>query len=872
MKFSKRRPNTVLFVLLVVFALIYIAVLWKIGYTMSTERGFWVRVESRLRKEGQRVPAKRGNILSDEDLLLAASVPLYRVYLDFVVSEKDPKRQKREQALRDSLFKANVDSFALGVSQLLPEVKPAELVAQLRQAHRLKRRHHLLLKTRLNYEQFQALRRLPYFTRERGKMGLHHEVFNTRTNPYGKLALRTIGSLYQGKDSAEKGLELGLDSLLRGIDGEQRVEKVRSSKLPTLTKAAIDGYDIRTTLNVKMQDVVEKMVGEQVVRIGAEYGICVLMEVATGDVKAITTQRRSHSDNTYYEGENRAVSQLMEPGSVFKPVSFLVALDEGKITPQTTVNVGGGIREMYGRKMRDANWASGGSGLMTLSQILAKSSNVGVSSLIDRAYAQQPQAFIDGVFKTGIADDHHLPIPGYTQPRIPSPKTANFYWSKTSLPWMSIGYVTQIPPISTVAFYNGIANNGRFMRPRFVTAKLKDGKVVEEYPPVVVREQMAKPEVVQQLQEMLVSVVTQGYGKKAGSRYFSVAGKTGTAQVWEQKGRTQKYLVSFAGYFPADKPLYSMIVSFVSSGGGASGGGMCGPVFKSIAESVMAQRRNTLYGQAKDTLRALLPPLSAGNLVHTNALLSSLRQPIVPPTDQRLRGTVWGQGTMTKDGWQLTPQTTAGQKMPDVVGYGLRDAVYRLGLLGLKVRCQGVGWVTAQSIPPHAAYRKGDTVLLYLGHAPKPPEGAAEEATATPLASPASPTKPIASPAVATKPTSSSAVAASQPASRPTPTTVAKPAQVRQKQPASAAKPSLATRPATTTSRPAAAPRPAASSSGVKKKVPASAKPTSSAPKPSVATVARSATAVKPTPPPAKRPAPASSKPAAPAAANKKKR
>lgn len=736
MKFSHSRAHKVMWGFLAIAALLAGIVAYSFIKTMFVERDFWEKVQHRLVVEGEKVPAKRGHILSDEGQLLAANVPSYSLYMDFVVVDKNPQRQEIIQNMRDSIFLLQVDSLCVGMAKIVPDVDPVRLERQLRAAHQKKARHFPLHKKRINYEQFRAITRLPFFQYYKGKvcpahqeylsrravykkeiklMGLHYDEYNTRIRPYDKLARRTIGAFHPEKDSARYGLELGLDSLLRGVDGERRVEQIRSSRMPFITKAPIDGYDVRTTLNVKMQDIMEKMIGEQVREIRADYGIGVLMEVKTGDVKAMTTLRRDPKDNTCYEGENLAVSQLMEPGSVFKSVSFLVALNDGKITPETTLDVGDGIKKMYGRTMRDANWRSGGSGVMTVPQMLEHSSNVGVSSLIDRAYASNPQAFIKGVLQTGIAEDFHLPLPGYAVPKIPHPKMKGYYWSKTSLPWMSIGYVTQIPPLASVAFYNGVANNGRFMRPRFVTAKMKEGQVIEEYPPVVVREQMAKPQAIADLQHMLAGVVTKGYGKKAASRYFSVAGKTGTAQVWTKDGRSSKYLVSFVGYFPAEKPLYSMIVSMVYDGVGASGGGMCAPVFKRIAESVMAQRKNTHYDQAKDTLCALMPTLSSGNLVRTYSLLTALQLPVSMMSGAMRGGVVWGRAEHKNNEYHLSSEEIADKTMPQLLGYGLRDAVYRLESLGLRVRVKGTGRVVAQSLPAGSAYREGEVVMLELG-------------------------------------------------------------------------------------------------------------------------------------------------------------
>lgn len=740
MKLFNNRPTWVPYLLYGFVALVSLLAIVQAGKTMYADNLFWEKVQRRLIREGRPVRAKRGNILSDEGFLLAASVPQYKIFFDFVVTDKNPKREAKDQHRRDSLFNAKVDSFALGVAQILPEVKATELAAYLRKGHAQKSRHWPIYKYRINYEQYQAISKLPFLKLAPGRMGFHSETFYTRTNPYGRLAKRTIGALYEGKDEAKVGLELGLDSILRGRDGEKRMEKVRNAYLPTITKPAIDGYDVKTTLNVKMQDIVEKMLTEKVKEVEANYGICILMEVKTGDVKAISTIERNPETGACYEGANYAVSQLMEPGSVFKPISFLVAMDEGKLSKNDSYNVGGGIKEMYGRKMRDADWKSGGSGLLTVPQMLARSSNVGVATMIDRAYRNNTKAFADGVRRTGLLSDYHIPIPGAAKPRIPALDPGKGVGHHVDLCWMSIGYVTQFPPIYTLSFYNAVANGGRLVRPRFYTAKMKGDKVVEEYPVVTVKEQIAKPEVVRDLQDMLRGVVTSGYGRRADSRYFSVAGKTGTAQVWTKAGRTSEYLVSFAGYFPADAPEYSMIVCLRKSGG-ASGGGMCAPVFRRIAESVMALRKNTNYAQAKDSVNTLLPMVSAGNLLESFNVLRLLGVPHVSTGLPQGSGLVWGQGQTTHTGINFRTESHAPNVVPDLRGYGLRDAIYRLELLGLKVKSRGIGLVTAQSLQPGYRYRRGETVVLTLGHAK--PDTTLSKPVAVPVKAGTTASKPV---------------------------------------------------------------------------------------------------------------------------------
>ena len=474
-----------------------------------------------------------------------------------------------------------------------------------------------------------------------------------------------------------------------------------------------------TTIAVGMQDLTEKVLGDQLRSIGARAGMCILMEVQTGNIKAISSLSRLENGG-YAEIDPRAVTNMMEPGSVFKPMSFMVAMEDGKINMNTTCNTGNGIREMYGRKMRDSDWRKGGNGVLTVPEIIKKSSNVGVSTLIDNAYASNPDQFVAGLQRIGIMEDLHIPIPGYKKPRIRYRKDNPDRWYGTTLPWMSIGYETQVPPISTLTFYNGVANGGRLVAPRFVTEARRGDEVVQEFPTVVLREKMCKPEVLRNIQICLEGVVGKntGTGKLAYSKYFSVAGKTGTAQIWSKGGFASNYLVSFAGYFPADRPRYSMIVC-IEKGAPAYGGIHCCPVFKKIAEGVMAKNHKTNYEAAIDTtaLRTAPPMMQSGNLVALSEVLKELKLPH-RNNYRTSEGLAWGQPL--NQGSLLLNNETSQKGLPSVIGYGLRDAVYRLERMGVKVKVTGFGRVVAQSLPPGTPIKAGMVVKIQLSTEKKP--------------------------------------------------------------------------------------------------------------------------------------------------------
>jgi cell division protein FtsI (penicillin-binding protein 3) len=439
-----------------------------------------------------------------------------------------------------------------------------------------------------------------------------------------------------------------------------------------------------------------------------EMGVAILMEVETGDIKAIVNMMRTENDQ-YIEAVNSAISYRCEPGSVFKTASILVALDDGVLgkNPQDTsyiIHTGGGVMPMYGREMKDHNWRRGGYGDINVARTLEVSSNIGVSHVIDKFYHNEAERYVKGLYRVGIGEDLKLQniLPGYRPPliRMPKRKKNGRYddnWYATTLPWMSIGYETQIAPINTVTFYNAIANNGKMMRPRFVKKVVKNGETIKEFEPEVIKERIARPEALKTLQTILEHVVSQGLGRKAGSQLFKVAGKTGTAQVSQGKSGYKsgvvQYWLSFAGYFPADNPRYSCIVCIKKSGLPASGGGMSGVVFHHIAEGVMARHLKLSVDDAHDEHSVVIPDVKNGDITSANYILGEL-----------------GVNNRVKQSAKVYGENVT----PDVTGMGAKDAVYLLESRGLKVKVHGRGKVKSQSYPAGKAIVKGSECVLVM--------------------------------------------------------------------------------------------------------------------------------------------------------------
>ncbi len=721
MRFPGKKVMPRYFLVTVLLALMGVVILVKAAHIMFVERDYWEAVSDRFGRDSVTVYPERGNIYSADGQLLAGSLPEYKMYMDFMSWEKDSVRRAKDQRRRDSLLNVNMDSICEGMHRLFPDIAPEEFRRLLRRGREKKSHHWKLYPKRISYIQYKEVKRLPYFSLSPNKGGFHVEEFKQRKKPFGSLAARTIGDMYGGKDSARYGLELAFDSLLRGKPGLTHRQKVRDRYLNIIDKPAENGYDIETTIDVGMQDICEQALNDKLTELNAISGICILMEVPTGDIKAMTTLTRC-ADGKYREIRNGAVSDLPEPGSVFKPVSFMVAMDDGYIDMDTRVNTGDGKMEMHGRWMRDHNWYRGGYGEISVPKILQVSSNVGVSYLIDKYYYTQPEKFVDGVYRTGITEDTKVPIPGHAKPRLRRPLPDGSNWSKTALPWMSIGYESQMPPINTLMFYNGIANGGKMVRPRLVKRLMKEGVTVREYPVDVVREQMCKPTTLKNLQTILRQVVSIGLGKAAGNKLFPVSGKTGTAQVWTKAGFASEYFVSFAGYFPSDKPLYSCIVC-IRKRGAASGGGHCGPVFRQVSEAIMAQRIHPELSEARDSVHAPEPEVKDGNISAAARVMKMLGVGFEAP-EMSEDDDVWGEAADRDGAVCLVRKETKEDEVPDVVGMGARDAVFCLEKAGLRVTLSGVGTVSRQSLKAGSPLVKGQTVHLELkqnGRARKAP-------------------------------------------------------------------------------------------------------------------------------------------------------
>ena len=715
-KFDHKKVMPRFSAIAIVMSLLALAVIAKSFYIMTAKRDYWLKVAERQKKDSVTVKPNRGNILSCTGQLMASSLPEFKVFMDF---------KALKIANNDSLWDAKQDSICLCLHKIFPERSIEEFKRNLTEGRAKESRHWAVYDKRVDYNTFTEIKAIPVFRLKSNKGGFHWEEFNARTRTYGSLAGRTIGAMFGAKDTARFGLELSYDSILRGTNGIVHRRKVRDKFLNITDTPPIDGADIVTTIDVSMQDLAERSLIEELKEINANVGVAIVMDVPTGDIKAIVNMEKCF-DGEYREIHNHAVSDLLEPGSVFKPASILVALDDGVVDTTYRVETAGGVWPMYGRDMKDHNWRKGGYGMLTLAQALWYSSNIGVSRIIDDHYRNNPEKFVKGIYRTGLHDDLKIPLVGATSARIRMPHKNSHgqydNWAKTSLPWMSIGYETQVPPISTLTFYNTIANNGKMMRPRFVSKVVKNGETIMEFPPEVMRPQIAKEKSIKELQTILEQVVSVGLGRKAGSPNFKVAGKTGTAQVSKGAGGYKaggtNYLVSFAGYFPADNPRYSCIVCIQKSGLPASGGSMSGKVFHDIAEGIMAQSLKLDVKDAKDSASVFVPDVKDGNILAADYVLTHLGiKTNVNWSGSYANGNpIWGrtEHAGSRSIRMIKEKQYSKRAVPDVSDMGARDAIFMMESRGIKTKIYGRGKVVKQTLAPGLPVKKGMVCAIYL--------------------------------------------------------------------------------------------------------------------------------------------------------------
>ena len=492
-------------------------------------------------------------------------------------------------------------------------------------------------------------------------------------------------------------------------------QRVGEGYLSIIDVPAENGADIQTTLNVEMQDICETALKNELIKQNGESGRAILMEVATGDVKAIVNLKRA-GEGVYEEMEN-FMYEVSSPGSIFKTVALAAAFEDKLITPYDSVPHHNKSHIFYGNKpTTDTGHYTNGTSRYSVIEVMEQSSNIGMGEIINSRYKKNPQKFIDRLKKMGVDDTYDILV-GARGPMIKSPKDKT--WSMMDLVSMSFGYVVETTPLNMVTFYNTIANGGKQMKPRLVKRIIKEGATIKEFEPEVLREEALSPQTVKDLQMILYEVVNDknGTGKKVKSDKFPIAGKTGTARTvkpgFGYNYSPMRYLLSFCGYFPADAPKYSCIVQIIKVGPG-SGGGTSGVVFKEIAERVMAKGLRLPLATAKDTLNDHTPLAKHGNLSAASYLFDKLDIETSNSVDDSEEERIWGKIKNEEGKLTLESKEIKENIVPDVRGMGAKDAIFLLKQAGLKPGLSGYGRVVSQSLPAGQKATKGTYISITL--------------------------------------------------------------------------------------------------------------------------------------------------------------
>ncbi len=668
---------------------------------------------------------ERGSIYTHDGRLLATTEPLYSIYMDFWADgmEKDTLN-KYVGELSQALAKKFPDRQAAQYKSLILNgwKMREEEERQIRENQErgidkrvpIRSRYVKILRRDISYVDLKEIRTYPFWNQRSNRSGLIAEERNARKKPFGNLATRTVGNVYKDLDKGgASGLELKYDSLLRGVHGVKFRQKIQGKWMDVVEKPAEAGWDIVTTLDAEIQDITERALREKLIETEAESGTAIIMEVRTGEIKGIANLDRM-SNGAYAEGNPNAFSYMNEPGSTFKTVTTMVALDDGVVTPTDSFYVGNGLFQYNRRWVRDHYWRRGQDrGYLTVAEGMAISSNVVMSKIALKGYEDNPRKFVEGIDRIGLRKQLQWDVPlkgieGTSSIRFPDDKSN--YWSRTTLPWMSFGYETQVPPIYMLMFYNAIANGGKMIKPFIARQFVKDGKVLKQMEAEVVTPMMCKENTLQQIHEMLVGVVEEGTARVVASDYFQVAGKTGTAQI-ASGGGYGGYYVSFCGYFPANEPMYTIFVGIRKPKGVPSGGGMSGMVFKNIAEQTYIRKvRLTVEDYPVDSLLQKEPPLKNGNWTHSRKMLTLLGL----PAGETEEPAEWVHVEKDSTAYLPKPLTVNGSLVPNVRGMGARDALYLLEEAGLRVLLSGAGRVVSQSISPGSRLVKGQTITITL--------------------------------------------------------------------------------------------------------------------------------------------------------------
>lgn len=685
-----------------------VMVLGRAFYIQQVQGDYWRDMGTNLQLKYLPIDAERGSIYSEDGNMLSTSIPVFDIYVDFAADGLREKQGKR--------FKDNVDSLSISMAALFKDKTAAEYSKQLKLAYKNKDRYYAL-KKKISFDEYRALRNFPLVRQGRNKSGFIVDTRDKRINPYVLLANRTIGlSRLDAKKNV--GLELTYDSLLKGISGQRLMRYVGGSYMPVMGSELdpVNGKDIITTLDTYIQDVAENALMKMMVANNSVHGTVLIMETATGKIKAIANLGKQ-PDGTYLEDLNYGIGKATEPGSVFKLATLLSLLEDKHINMNSIVDCEGGVKSFYGLRIKDSHL---GYGKITVKEAFLASSNVAFASLAEQYYHNDPLKFVEHLQRFRLNKMTGIDIVASSgKPTIKTP--ANRSWSRTTLPYMAHGYEELVTPLHMLMLYNAVANDGKMMRPYLVNAIKDYGVDIKKVEPEVLVESICSKETLAQARECLRAVVDSAHG--TGHRVlfdstYSISGKTGTAvTALDNKGYNKGnkiYQASFIGYFPSEKPMYTMAVVIQNSRESKKiyGADVSGTVFKEISDRIYSRFIANVKMNATPAIDSILYS-SYGMKNDYQSIFSYMN---IGYSDSA-QGGYWRSMQMKNKGASLfVPDYSSAQSRvtPDVTGLGLKDAVYLLENKGLIVEAQGRGRVQNQSLAAGTGFTKGQKISLLL--------------------------------------------------------------------------------------------------------------------------------------------------------------
>ncbi|MFP4366169.1 MAG: penicillin-binding protein [Bacteroidales bacterium] len=684
-----------------VFALMIIG---KLVYIQVAEGNDWQEQASRMTIRDITIEPNRGDIYASGNRLLATSMPYYEIRMDL-----------RAAGLSDRLFNENIEPLSVALSVMFRDKSATAYRVELIKARQENKRFHLI-RRRVSFNELKELKKFPLFRLGQNTGGLIVIQDNQRIQPHGNLASRTIGYTSKGESGNVVGIEGAYDHKLRGVVGLKLMQRISGNTwMPINDRNEVDprdGIDVVTTIDIDIQDVATSALLRQLMTHRAHHGTAILMEVQTGEIKAIANLERD-SRGRYSETYNYALGESTEPGSTFKLMSLLAALEDGYIKPGDSIDTGNGQVTFFDQRITDSH--QGGHGKISVQEIFELSSNVGVSKIIDRFYRGREQDFINRLYRMHLNNKTGVEIRGEGNPDIKYP--GDKLWSGISLPMMSIGYEVRMTPLQILTFYNAIANNGKMVKPKFVSSLQYHGNTIEEYPVEVIDPLICSPASLKIVRKMLEGVVESGTATNLKNLDYKIAGKTGTAQIANEKygykmNSRVSHQASFVGYFPADNPRYSCIVVVNSPSNNVYYGNLvAGPIFREIADKVYATSLDMHEPLMAKSRVEFDPPYSkSGNKKDLDLVMRHFGI----PSNNISERAEWVTTTKLDSLVELSERPVFDEFVPNVVDMSLSDALYLLENKGLTVRARGRGKVNSQSILPGAVVRPGQVINLEM--------------------------------------------------------------------------------------------------------------------------------------------------------------